>query len=94
MLKPESENAYLQIRVNDQIYGEYELDKDQTIAIKKTNKCVIKDQKVYMSDANCPDQICVHSKSIDKKGGTIICMPNQIVLEIINGENEVDTTAS
>ena len=34
--------------------------------------------------ADCPDQICVHTAEISKDGGSIICLPNRIVLEIIS----------
>lgn len=91
---PEKENAILQIRVGDEIYGEYSLDKNQSISINDTNVCIIENGKVRMIEANCPDHVCIHSKEIDKKGGTIICMPNQIVLEIISDEKELDGIAS
>ena len=49
-----------------------------------------------MIEADCPDQICVHSVPITAKGGSIVCLPNHIVLRVTNiddGEREVDTIA-
>lgn len=91
---PPKENAYLQIHVGDKLYGEYSLNEDRTISINDTNVCLIKDGKVSMIKAQCPDHVCIHSNKIDAKGGTIICMPNQVVLEIKSTSKEIDGIAS
>ncbi len=86
----------LQITVGGKLYGTYDLDKDQTIQIGHTNTCEIRDGKVYMTEANCPDQICVKSAPISASGGSIVCMPNRVVLSIIHAdssENAPDTVA-
>ena len=44
-----------------------------------------------MEDADWPDQVCVHHKPISKNGETIICLPNQVFVEVENDiENEID----
>lgn len=93
------EPAKLQITVNGEIYGTYDLDKNQEIPINDTNICRIRDGKVSMTEANCPDQICVHTAAVSKDGGSVVCLPNRIVLEIIsqNGEKtqpELDSISS
>jgi len=45
---------------------------------------VIDGTKVYMESADCPNQICVHHSSISHKGETIICLPNRVVIEIVD----------
>lgn len=90
-LLPQKENTQLIIKVENSIYGTYSLDENQTISINDTNICVIEDGIVYMSHANCPDLVCVHSKAIDKHGGIIVCLPNRITLEIHSKESKVDT---
>lgn len=89
--RPIQEEAYVQIRIDNKIYATYSLETDQIIPINDTNTCIIKDHKVSMSEANCPDQICVHSKAIDAHGGTIICLPNHIIIEIITNKQDFDT---
>lgn len=86
----------LQITVDGEVYGTYDLSKDQTIKIGKTNICRIEKNKVTMIWADCPDQTCVHHKSIDKAGGNIICLPNRVILSISgDGENqETDTVTA
>ena len=83
----------LRISVDNQEYGVYNLDEDQVISIGDTNKCQIKDGEVTMLYGECPDQVCVHSAAIDQKGQSIICMPNRVVLEIIDGEEDAQIDA-
>lgn len=86
----------LRITVDNEIYGEYPLDKDQVIEINDTNICEIKDGEVHMVEAKCPDQLCVKTNSITEQGGTIICLPNRVFLEVIQSEDSdaPDTVAS
>lgn len=81
---PGQTGSVLRITVDGQVYGEYSLEADRTVRIGGTNTCVIADGVVSMTEADCPDLICVHTKSIDARGGTIVCMPNRVVLEIVN----------
>ena len=74
----------LRITVNGENHGIYNITEDQEIKINDTNICQIEDGKVRMTWADCPDQICVHTAEISKDGGSIICLPNRIVLEIIS----------
>ncbi|MGN1141204.1 MAG: NusG domain II-containing protein [Oliverpabstia sp.] len=74
----------LRITVNGETYGMYDITEDQEIRINDTNICQIEDGKVRMIWADCPDQICVHTAEISKDGGSIICLPNRIVLEIVS----------
>ena len=69
------------ITVDGKEYGTYSLAEDQTIQINDTNVCEIKDGKVSMTEANCPDHLCMKQKAIDSTGGTIVCLPNKVVIE-------------
>lgn len=82
------------IRVENEMYGRYSLAADQEIAVNNTNVLTIKDGQAYMKHADCPDQLCVHQKAISRQNESIICLPNQVVISIENGEeNEIDTVA-
>lgn len=74
---------------------EYSLLEDQTISLVQNNgqynTIIIKQQQVFMKAASCPDQICVYHKKISKNGESIICLPNQIFVEVISKqENDID----
>lgn len=76
----------LLIRVDGEEYGTYPLSADRTIEINDTNVCQIKNGEVTMVSATCPDKICMQESSIGRKGGTIVCLPNKIVLSIVNAD--------
>lgn len=78
----------VRITVDGELYGEYSLDEEQTISIGSHNTCRIVDGRVRMIQADCPDQLCVHQKAIDANGGTIICLPNRVVIELISSDGD------
>lgn len=84
-------HASIRITVDGEEYGTYSLSRDQTIKINDTNVCEIKDGKVRMISAECPDHLCMKQKAIDEKGGTIVCLPNKVVIE---GEKSSDSDSS
>ena len=47
------------------------------------NLLMIQDGQVYMTEASCPDQICVNHRPVSNVGETIVCLPNEIVLKIL-----------
>ncbi|MDO4622036.1 MAG: NusG domain II-containing protein [Eubacteriales bacterium] len=88
-MMPEKSDARLEITIDGESYGSYSLGDDQTIKIGSTNVCRIENGVVTMTEADCPDHICVKTKPIDRKGGSIVCLPNRVVLKII-GTNASD----
>jgi hypothetical protein len=80
------------IRVDGKIYKEVALNKDITIRIpgaeEGTNLLVIKDGIVDMTDASCPDKLCVHHKPIRYNGESIICLPNKVSVEIVSRKDQ------
>ena len=94
----ETKGDQVQITVNGEIYGTYPLDVDKEIPIQKdgktTNLLVIKDGKADVTEADCPDKLCVHQKAISKTNETIVCLPNKVVVQVIGtGESELDSIA-
>lgn len=61
----------------------YDLKSDTTIEIGTANILTIEDGLVYMESADCPDQICVNTGKISLLNQTIICLPNRVVVEIV-----------
>ena len=75
------------ITVNQEIFGTYLLSDNQEIKINDTNYLIIEDDKADMIDASCPNKECVHQKEISKKGETITCLPNKVIVQVTNGES-------
>lgn len=84
---PHGKYGTIQIKVDGEPYGTYSLGKDQVIAIGDTNVCEIKNGKVKMTEANCPDHLCMKQPAVGSAGGFIVCLPNKVVIQ---GEGEGD----
>jgi hypothetical protein len=81
------------VTVDGQAYGTYPLSGEQTIAIcdsdgKETNTLVIRDGKADMTEANCPDKLCVHQKAISVEKENIVCLPNRVVVTVTGDEED------
>jgi hypothetical protein len=93
------EGSKVLVTVDGKEYATFQLkeDTDYTVDLGNGvwNTFVIKDGKVDMTDASCPDKICVNHKDIEYNNETIVCLPNKVVLQIINGkESETDAVAN
>ena len=74
------------ITVNREEFGRYFINEEREIVIDGHNTLMIKDGKANMIQADCPDKLCVKQKPISRKGESIICLPNRVVVTI-SGEN-------
>ncbi len=80
------------VMVNGEIFGTYDLDDDQTVSINNgSNILKIEDQKAKMSQADCPDKLCVHQRAISKTNESIICLPNKVVVKITAQDQTKDS---
>ena len=73
------------------------IKKDQIYQIPEengTNVMQIKDGKVTMIEATCPDHYCIKQKAVDEHGGSIICLPNKVVIEGENTAEDSDSESS
>ena len=80
--KSRKQGQLIEITKDNQIYGYYSLNEDQIIKIDQENTIQIKNQKVKMIQATCPDHLCIKQGTIDKKGSTIVCLPHHLIIEI------------
>lgn len=66
--------------------GEFEIVTDQG-----KNILVIRDGEADMTEADCPDGLCVKQHAISKTGETIVCLPHKVVIEVEGAqESELD----
>lgn len=94
-LKNRGEGRKVQVTVDGKLYGIYDFEKNAqkipiTIDGEVTNTLVIQDHKADMTDADCPDQLCVHQKAVSAPGETIVCLPNKVVVEIVGDQDEAE----
>ncbi len=46
------------------------------------NRIVVKDGSVFVSEASCPDKVCVHTGKVNEPGDSIVCLPHRLVVHI------------
>lgn len=90
---------YVQIESNGEVVETLKLDEDIQKEYRfgdETNTLKIENGKATVTDANCPDGICVNHKAIYRKGESIICLPHKLVITIIGDsptDDEIDAVA-
>ena len=93
----QTQGNLVEITVDGETYGVYSLDEDQEIPIEidgeVRNTLVIRDHEADMTDADCPDQLCVDMKAISAEGETIVCLPHKVVVEVISSDEESEFDA-
>lgn len=81
-------NTYAEITVDGKMYktvalsehsGEeiFEIKTDDGINIIK-----IKDNKIGIIEADCPDQVCMNPEYIEKAGESLVCLPHKVMIQI------------
>lgn len=88
------EGAYVSVVQNGKETARYSLSENLTVTLENggTNVLVIENGYVFVSDASCPDKICVRHRKIRFAGEAITCLPNKTVIKIVSGK-EVDAVS-
>ena len=58
-----------------------------------TNTIQVEPGRIRVSEAACPDQICVHQGWISDRTAPIVCLPNRLIIEITGGGEALDAAA-
>ena len=89
-----TEGNTVTILLDGEIWAEYPLDIDRTVEVRvgdAFNVVVIENGEVRVDKASCPDGICAAHRPVHYNGQSIICLPNDVVVEIrTNGQNQPD----
>lgn len=82
-----SEHGILEVRLNGQLQMRLPLEQDTDREVSVSNHIInrfrIQDGTVQMTEANCHDRTCVHTKAISRPGESIVCLPHRLVLAIV-----------
>ena len=84
--------------VRAQIYKEgrlvttLSLAEDTTLEIsgKYTNLITVSGGKIAITASDCPGEDCVHSGAIHSSGRSIVCLPNEVEVRVVNEVSDVD----
>ncbi len=70
--------------------GRYSLLQNETITVTDSeggyNLIMINEGTVQVTDADCPDKLCVKQRAINCHGESIICLPHKLVIQISSGK--------
>lgn len=92
-------NTYAEITVSGKLYKTVPLSEnkgEKTIEIKTkegTNIIKIKDNKIGIIEADCPDKVCMNPDYIEKPGQSLVCLPHKVMIQI-KGTSEDDVILS
>lgn len=85
------------VTVDGKAYGTYSLLENVRIEINGYNGgrniLVIEDGEAYITEASCPDGLCIHTGKIKRSGKCIVCLPNRVVVSIEDSGGYADVDA-
>ena len=85
------DGAYVVVKVDGKEVATYSLSEDGEYELNGgTNILRIEDGKAYLTDANCPDHLCVNQGKIDQTGETITCLPNRLTVTVVGAGDDTD----
>ena len=58
-----------------------------------SNTVEIKDGKIRVSEAECPDKTCVRTGWLSSSAMPIVCLPNHLIIEFADENSEIDALA-
>ena len=86
-----ADTATVVIRDGEQNVYELPLSQNTTKSVTTdlgTNLIEIKDGRVHVEEAHCPNQDCVHQGWIDAAGQQIVCLPHKLTVDIVDASAE------
>ena len=82
------QGASVVVLLNGEEAARYPLGRNGSYSLNGgTNTLVIENGYAWMSEAACPDQICVHMGKIHLDGQLIVCLPNGVIVTVEGGED-------
>ena len=86
------------VLVDGREQGTYFLGEDAEIRVETEhgyNVLTIRDGRAYVSEADCENQVCVHTQPIGRAGGQIVCLPHRVVIRLkTEGKSEIDAVTN
>ncbi len=93
-----SAGGYIEVRIehpgSETETNVYPLSVDRDVTIRQGddfNVVHIADGQACISEANCPDLICVHTRAISHIGEAVICLPHGVIVTVIDDAGIDDT---
>ncbi len=86
LLLPGEPAAYARISSQGVVLKTVDLHTDQEFTVETSqgglNTVTVRDGKIAVTQADCPDQYCVH-RGFCNSGTPIVCLPHQLIIEFL-----------
>lgn len=80
----------VEVTVDGVVVEELNINHDTQMTIPSygngTNLLVISDGNAYISEASCPDKVCVHQGKVHQSGEMLVCLPNRMIAKIVGND--------
>ena len=87
--QPSESMSRAEISVDGKTVMELDLSEDQVLTVDGAgggyNRIQVRDGAVSVLEASCPDKVCVHTGTVRYPGETIVCLPNRMIITVIQG---------
>ena len=87
--QPSESLSRAEISVDGRTAMELDLSEDQVLTVDGAgggyNRIQVRDGAVSVLEASCPDKVCVHTGTVRYPGETIVCLPNRMIITVIQG---------
>ena len=93
------DEAGVEILLDGELLERYPLSEDRTVTVPGAeegyNLVLVSGGTVKVTDADCPDRLCMKQKGISRDGESIICLPHRLVVRIQSQkESDVDAVTN
>lgn len=81
------------ITIDGELWRTLPLSSDTTIdipGIGGTNTLRIKNGQASITEADCPDKLCVHQSSIRHNGESLVCLPHKVIVKVTADTSDDD----
>ncbi len=94
LLLGQKAGSRVEVRLSGEVVRSFSLDDAVTYEIVDPeggrNILRIEDGKAWIEEADCPDRLCVGMGKISRIGQTVVCLPHELVIEIVGEKSPTD----
>ena len=90
--KNSGEPVMAEVYQNGELVKTVPLDVDTSFQItgRYLNTVTVENGKIAITASNCPGEDCVHSGAIHAAGRSLVCLPNEVEVRVVNAQSDVD----
>lgn len=89
------QNPTAEIYLDGALYKTLPLSEDCKLVIETergSNTVTVSNGTVAVTEADCPDKVCVRTGVVSGGGVPIVCLPHRLEIRVVSGESAVDIT--